>query len=603
MKGRIREADLEEVRRRSSIVDVAAEYMQLRKAGSGRFKALCPFHQEKTPSFSIDAGKNVAHCFGCGKGGDVIWLVRELEGLTFVEAVERLADKTGVQLTYEAVSPAQQQAFGKKQRLIAAHREALAFYHDLLMNSADGKAAREYLKTRGLTRETVEGFSLGWAPGPPKWDDLSKHLIKKRFSEAELVEAGLAQRSERGGVRDRFLGRVMFPTFDLSGDPVAFGGRVLGDGTPKYLNSAETPIFTKGRMMYGLNWAKKSIAASGKTIVVEGYMDVIGLHQAGVSEAVATNGTALSAEHFQLLRRFAPQAVVAFDSDAAGASAVERAFDAALTSLLDVRVLIVPEGKDPAEFVAARSGDDFRALTMSAPPMAEFRLRREIARFDLSDPDGRARAVRACIPIVAQIKDEVMRRDYTGRVADWTKQDPNVVFLEVGRALGDRSARSAPQIRRTSAQVRLERDLLKVALQYPEAIDEYLDGLDEELFSVPAHKAIWHEVLEGGDAAAITGRLADEGIRETVRALLMEQIEVEPEPDGMPPRAYVGDIATRMKDFALRKLIDEKKRFLQKLNPIDNEQQYKELYAELIRLEGEIRRLSEGETETEKAWL
>jgi len=377
---------------------------------------------------------------------------------------------------------------------------------------------------------------------------------------------------------------------------------VLGDGTPKYLNSADSPIFHKGRVMYGLNWAKKSIAATGRTIVVEGYMDVIALHQAGVAETVATNGTALSADHFDLLRRFAPQAVVAFDSDVAGASAVERAFDAALASLLDVRVLIVPEGKDPADFVAARGGDDFRALAATAPPMVEFRLRREIARFDLSDPDGRARAVRASIPIVAQIKDEVMRRDYTGRVADWTKQDPNVVFLEVGRALGDRSARSAPQIRRTSAQVRLERDLLKVALQYPVAIGAYLAGLDEELFSVPAHRTIWHEVLAGGGAAEITGRLTEEGARETVRALLMEQIEVELEPDGLPPGAYVADIATRMKDSALRKLIDSKKRYLQKLNPIENEQEYKELYAELIRLEGEIRRLAEVE-ETEKAWL
>ena len=592
MKGRIRAEDIEEVRARANIIDIAAEYMQVRKSGSARFVALCPFHQEKTPSFSISADKGFYKCFGCDKSGDVFTLVEELENLTFVEAVERLAAKVGVDLTYEQISPAQRDVSSKKMRLIAAHREAVAFYHDRLMSAADGRAARDYVKKRGLTKETVEAFTLGWAPGPPHWDELSKHLSRKRFTESELIEAGLAQRGERG-IRDRFLGRVMFPTFDISGEPVGFGGRVLDDSTPKYLNSAETPIFHKGRVMYGLNWAKKSIAASGRTVVVEGYMDVIALHQAGVTEVVATNGTSLSADHFNLLARFASLVVVAFDSDRAGATAVERAFDAALASTLDVRVLIVPEGKDPADFVAARGGEDFRVLAAAAPPMVEFRLRREIARFDLGDPDGRARAVRACIPIVAQIKDDVLRKDYTGSLADWTNTDPNVVFLEVGRALGDRSSRSAPQVRRTSAQVRLERDLLKVALQYPKAIDEHAPSVLVELFSVPAHRAIWEEVLAGGDAGQITGRLTEEGTRETVRALTLEKIEVELGTDGLPPAGYVAEIANRMKDFSLRRLIDSKKRYLQRLNPIENEREYKALYAELIALEGERQRMSD----------
>jgi DNA primase len=592
MKGRIRDADLEEVRRRVNIVDLTAEYMQLRKAGSGRFKAICPFHQEKTASFSIDATKNLVHCFGCNKGGDAIWFIQEIESLTFVEAVERLAGKLGIQLIYEQVSPAQREAFTRKQRLISAHREAVAFYHDRLMSSPDAKQARDYIKGRGLSKETVQAFQLGWAPGPPKWDELCRHLLRKRFTEAELLEAGLASRSERGGVIDRFRARVMFPTFDVTGEPVAFGGRVLDDAmTPKYLNSADSPIFHKGLMMYGLNWAKKAIAAAGRTIVVEGYMDVIALHQAGVTETVATNGTALSAEHFRLLGRFAPVAVVALDSDDAGANAVERAFEAASASGLDVRVLITPEGKDPADFVVSRSGDDFRALASDAPPMIEYRLRREIRRFDLRDPDGRARAVKAGIPILAKITDQVMRKDYTGRLADWTNTDPNVVFIEVGRALGDPAARSAPQVRRTSAQVSLERDLLKVALQYPDAIDEFAYTVDTELFSVPAHKAIWTQVLAGGDAAQITERLTEEGMRESVRTLVMEELQVALEPDGLPPRPYVSDIVVRMKDSALKRLIDQKKRYLQKVNPVENEQEYRKLYAELIALEGERKRL------------
>ena len=596
MAGRIRDQDIEEVRRKAGLVEIASEYMQVRKAGSARFKALCPFHQEKTPSFSLETGRGLYYCFGCNKGGDVISLVMELENLTFVEAVERLAEKVGVRLTYENLSPKERQASGRKQRLIAAHREAVAFYHEQLMGSPDAKPAREYLRARGFSKETVEGFSLGWAPG--KWDELVKHLSKKRFSEAELIEGGLALKSERGGLIDRFRGRVMFPTFDVAGEPVAFGGRVLDDSTPKYLNTAETPIFHKGRALYGLNWAKKSVATAGRIVVVEGYTDVIALHQAGITEVVASNGTALTADHFSLIGRFAPRAVLAFDSDRAGNAAAERAFDAALASGLDARVLILPEGNDPAELVNKLGGDAFRDLTKGAVPIVEYRLRREIERFDLSDSEGRTRAVRAGIPILVRVRDEVMRRDYTSRLSEWTKQDASVVFLEVGRATGDPTARAAPNIRRTSAQVRLERDLLKLALQYPASIEPHLDGVDPDMLSVPAHRAIWREVAAGGDASTIVERLDEEG-RGLVAKLVNDPIEYDLDQDGLPPQPYVDDVVTRLKLFALGRLIDEKKDQLQKLNPIEQEEEYRKRYAELIALEGERRRI--GDTMHEEA--
>jgi DNA primase len=591
MAGRIRDQDIEEVRRKAGLIEIASEYMQVRKAGSARFKALCPFHQEKTPSFSLEAGRGLYYCFGCNKGGDVISLVMELESLTFVEAVERLAEKVGVRLTYEQLSPKERQAAGKKQRLIAAHREAVAFYHDLLMASAEAKPAREYLKGRGLSKETVAAFSLGWAPS--RWDELCRHLAKKRFAEDELIEAGLALRSERGSLIDRFRGRVMFPTFDVANEPVAFGGRVLDDSTPKYLNTADTPIFHKGRVLYGLNWAKKTVATAGRVIVVEGYTDVIALHQAGITEVVASNGTALTADHFSLLGRFAPRAVLAFDSDRAGNAAAERAFDAALSSGLDARVLILPSGDDPADLVTKRGGEAFRELTKSAVPIVEYRLRREIERFDLSDSEGRTRAVRAGIPILVRIRDEVMRRDYTSRLAEWTKLDASVVFLEVGRATGDPTARAAPNIRRTSAQVRLERDLLKLALQYPSSIEVHLDGVDPDMLSVPAHRAIWREVAAGGDASSIVERLDEEG-RGLVAKLVNDPIEYDLDAEGLPPQPYVDDAVNRLKLFALGRLVDEKKDQLQKLNPIENEEEYRKRYAELIALEGERRRIADG---------
>jgi len=589
MAGRIRDQDIEEVRRKAGLIEIASEYMQVRKAGSARFKALCPFHQEKTPSFSLEAARGLYYCFGCNKGGDVINLVMELESLTFVEAVERLAEKVGVRLTYEQQSAADRQAAGRKQRLIAAHREAVAFYHALLMDSAEAKAARDYLKGRGLSKETVAAFSLGWAPA--RWDDLCRHLAKKRFTEPELIEAGLALRSERGSLIDRFRGRVMFPTFDVAGEPVAFGGRVLDDSTPKYLNTADTPIFHKGRVLYGLNWAKKAVASAGRIVVVEGYTDVIALHQAEITEVVASNGTALTADHFSLIGRFAPRAVLAFDSDRAGNAAAERAFDAALASGLDVRVLILPAGKDPADLVTSQGGEAFREITKSAVPIVEYRLLREIERFDLSDSEGRTRAVRAGIPILVRIRDEVMRRDYTSRLAEWTRLDAAVVFLEVGRATGDPTARAAPNIRRTSAQVRLERDLLKLALQYPASIEAHLDGVDPDMLSVPTHRAIWREVAAGGDASTIVERLDEEG-RGLVAKLVNDPIDYDLDAEGRPPQTHVDEVVNRLKDFALRRLIVEKKDQLQKLNPIENEEEYRKRYAELIALEGESKRVS-----------
>ena len=321
MAGRIRDESIAQVREVTDIVVLVGEYVALRPAGGTRMKGLCPFHQEKTPSLTVDSSRQHYHCFGCSEGGDVIDFLRKQEALSFIEAVERLAQRAGIELRYEGRSAGDRGSLGRKSRLVAAHAEAVAFYHRVLLESPDAKPARDYLRSRGFDRATAERFRLGWAPAG-SWEALVTHLRGKGFRPEELTEAGLARTGSRG-LRDTFHARVLFPIFDIGGEPVAFGGRLLdGDGqAPKYVNTAETPVWYKGRTLYALNWAKVAIVQGGFAVVVEGYTDVIACHRAGVPQAVATCGTALRGEHFKLLSRFTDKVVLAFDADAAGSKA------------------------------------------------------------------------------------------------------------------------------------------------------------------------------------------------------------------------------------------------------------------------------------------
>jgi DNA primase len=588
MAGRILDEDVEEVRARTNIGDIAAEYMQVRKAGGGRLKALCPFHAEKTPSFTIDTSKGLFVCFGCGKGGNVYTLVMELENLTFVETVERLAHKAGVSLRYENLSPGEKAAMGKRQRMVAAHREALAFYHDTLLTQ-EGKAAREYLKSRGFMKETAIEFFIGFSPKAR--DALVSHLKAKGFALPLLVEAGLARKGS-DGVVDAFRGRVMFPIFDTSGDPVAFGARLLDGTGPKYLNTAETPVWHKGRALYALNAAKSHIVKDGRAVVVEGYTDVIALHQAGIRTAVASCGTALGLEHFKLLRRFTDRAVLAYDADQAGQAAAARAFEEAFgfsqEAGIDTRVIELPPGSDPADFVSSSGGDAFTALADAAVPVIEYRLRRELKGFDVTEPEGRARALRAALPLLRQVNDEVLRRDYSRRLANWVQVDEDVVFLEMQRDARPGEKSAAAGVKRSSAQVRLERDALKVALQYPDLIQPYMDRTGEEDFSMRAHQAIWQGLRKGGDAASLASSLDDANARRLVSALAIEDVP------GEVSERYVEEIFTRLKEFALGRQIEQMKSRLQQLNPIKQPSEYESLFEELMALEGRRREMSGG---------
>lgn len=590
MAGRILDEDVEEVRNRANIGDVAAEYMQLRKAGGSRMKALCPFHAEKTPSFTLDPSKGLYMCFGCGKGGNVYNLVMELEGLTFVETVERLAQKVGVTLRYENLSPSEREATGKRQRMIAAHREAVAFYHEALMMSDEAKAARDYLKGRGFKPDTARRFLLGFSPR--KGDALIRHLREKGFALPLLAEAGLARKTAEGA-GDAFRGRVMFPIFDLAGEPVAFGARLLDGTGPKYLNTAETPIWHKGRALYALNQSKQTIVKENRAILVEGYTDVIWLHQAGVRSAVASCGTALGLEHFKLLRRFTDRAILAYDADQAGQAAAARAFEEAFAysqeAGIDTRVIELPAGSDPADYVAAAGGEAFAALVEDAVPVIEYRLRRELSRFTIADPESRARALRAALPLLRQVRDDVVRREYGRRLAHWVQVDEDVVYVELERGSSPAAPTVAASVKRSSAQVRLEREILKVALQYPHAVKRYADEIGEEDFSVRAHQMIWRKVRDGeADTAALESSIEDSAARKAVSALALEPIT------GEPGDRFVEEIFQRLKEFSLSRQIDDKKVRLQSLNPMNRESEYAALFEELIGLEEQRRRLSNG---------
>jgi DNA primase len=581
--GRILDADIEEVRSRSDLADVASQYLQLRKAGSARFKALCPFHPEKTPSFTIDTNKQLFHCFGCGKGGNVYQLVMELENLSFVETVEKLAQRAGVTLRYENLSPSEREASGKRQRMVAAHREAVRFYHEALL-SKDGTDARAYLKQRSYTRQTAVRFQIGFSPRGR--DALVKHLRTKGFNDKLLVEAGLAREGQEGIV-DAFRGRVMFPIHDIAGEPVAFGARILDGTGPKYLNTSETPIWHKGKVLYAMHLAKADVVRESRVVLVEGYTDVIALHQAGITIAVASCGTALGLEHFKVVRRFADRAILAYDADQAGQAAAARAFEEAFAysqeAGVEARVVELPAGMDPADLVIDKGPDTFLHLADEAVPVIEYRLARELSRFDLSDPAGQDRALKATLPLLRQARDEVVRRHYARWLAGRLRLDPDLVArgAEPYVPLGEASRAS---LKRLSAQARVEREALKLALQHRGLVVPYAEGVAEADFSVRAHQAIWREAMRAdADAAALSQTLSEANARKLVSALALEDVA------GEVSERLVEEIFARLKEFSLTRQIEEMKARLQKLNPVTQPDEYTALFQTLMEIEGRRR--------------
>jgi DNA primase len=437
----IPDEDVAAVRSATDILALIGEYTPLKRVGR-RYVGLCPFHAEKTGSFSVNAEEGLYYCFGCQASGDPITFLRSIEGCDFVEAVERLAARSGIAVRHDIAGKDQPDREGRKA-LLAVMEKAVAFYHEELLSKPDARRARQYLRSRGYQGETVRQFGLGWAP------ESGRSLVEAVRAPADLlIKAGLAHQGQNG-LRDAFRGRVIFPILDPAGKAIGLGGRVLpgaGEGAgPKYRNSPETPIYSKRRTLYGLNWAKQAVVQTGEVIICEGYTDVIGFFTAGLGRAVATCGTALTEEHFRLLGRFAKRVVLAFDADAAGQSAAARFYEWEKRHELEVAVAALPPGSDPAE-IAMREPQVLREAVEQARTFLSFRVERALSSSELKTGEGRAHAAQAALAMVAEHPNELVRDQYLVTVSDRTRLDPERLrpLLETLVRAFDASGRKAP---------------------------------------------------------------------------------------------------------------------------------------------------------------
>ena len=615
MTGRIREDVIVAIRERLPLDQVVADYVALKPAGAGRLKGLCPFHDEKTPSFNVNAALGFYKCFGCSASGDAITFVRELEHLSFTEAVEVLARKAGVEVTYEQGSAAPRQQGSQRQRLLDAHREAASYYVAQL-STPEAEIGRAFLRERGFDEQAWAHFGVGYAPN--EWESLTRHLRSKGFTNEEMLAGGLATTGQRGTPYDRFRGRLVWPIRDMKGDVIGFGARRLreDDSGPKYLNTPETPLYKKSQVLYGVDLAKNDIATRYKAVVVEGYTDVMACHLAGETTAVATCGTAFGAEHVQVLRRllmdqdeFRGRVVFTFDGDEAGQKAALKAFADDQRFVTQLFVAVQPDGLDPCELRQQRGDLAVRDLIASHVPLAEFAIRSTLSRFDLDIPEGRVSALTAAAPVVATLKDWSLRDEYARRLAGWLGMDEQAVLSRVrgGASPGStgeqprRTARPAVPARPDPRDPGLivEREVMKLAVQRPAMLGPEFDALDVVVFTAPAYAAVRAGVAKaGGTATAVGGtewvtRVREEvetdAVRDLVTELAVEPLQTVDEED----QRYASSLVARLEEMALTRQIQELKGRLQRLNPVEQATEYNRAFGELIVLEQRKKALRE----------
>ncbi len=577
--------DIDRVRERTDLVELAAEVTRVKRSGRS-VMAVCPFHSEKTPSLSIDPARGLFHCFGCGKSGDIFGWVQETQGLGFSDALELLARRAGVTLTQD---PEAAKHRDRRERLVDAVERTVSFYNERLRTADDAGHARSYLRSRGYDTDVVEQFHLGYAPDG--WEVLVKHLSGAGVSDEAITGAGLASRSRRGGIVDRFRNRLMFPIYDVRGDAVGFGARLLDGDGPKYLNSPETPIYHKSRLLYGLNWAKSQIVRSDESVVVEGYTDVIAFHLADMPVAVATCGTALGEEHLDLLRRFSKRVVLAFDADEAGAGAAERGFERSVPGDLDLRVAILPEGRDPADLVAGGEVESLKTAIALSMPLLQFRIDRELAGFDLTEPEARGRAVRAAAALISLHPDAVVRHEYAVLVSRQTGVDVNAVESAL---TGTRRGSEAPPVvdeGPLTGPQRTEREILRLLLANDAGIRSHELSLD--LFADPLNRAAFEIVMPMVESLE-PGMVPDLGIAigsdDRAESALLRSLAMEQRPFADPD-----DVMKSLKQEAVRRRIRVLEADLGLFDAKADPQGYSDRFERLIALQNERRELQSRE--------
>lgn len=616
MAGLIRQSDIEEVKARTNIADVVGDYVSLKSAGVGSLKGLCPFHDERSPSFNVRPQAGFYHCFGCGESGDVYTFLQRMDHVTFSEAVERLAGRIGFGLHYEDGAQAAEQ--GNRARLLAANQAAEEFFRDRL-GTPEAEIGRRFLGERGFDAVAAERFGVGFAP--KSWDQLTKHLRSRGFTPEELTAAGLVSAGDRGSY-DRFRGRLVWPIRDVTGQTVGFGARRLldDDKGPKYLNTPETTVYRKSQVLYGLDLAKREIGRQRRVVVVEGYTDVMACHLAGVTTAIATCGTAFGTDHITVLRRVlgddsgAGEVIFTFDPDAAGQKAALRAFGQEQRFAAQTYVAVGPDGLDPCDLRLQRGDDAVRAMLDSKKPMFEFVLRQLISRHDLDTVEGRIAALRASAPVVAEIRDPALRPGYSRELARMLGMD----LGEVTRAVAAAGSASRAQKQQTpsasapdSAQApgtaqalsfgqlgadavsRLERDALMALLQYPGDVGHEKAGLALRAAVGNPTLAVVRDAMISAFDAFESPSWVERVLAEVPEpfAPVVRQLAVAPLPERneelMP--AYVRGVTASLVEKSLLARKAELLGSLQRADPAG--EGYRELQRSLVAVETERRQL------------
>ena len=645
MAGLIKREDIDEVRQRTDIKEVVDGYVTLKGAGLGSYKGLCPFHDERSPSFTVRPQVGRYHCFGCGEDGDVISFVQKLDHTTFHEAVEKLAHRIGFELRYEdGGSGPNREDIGRRQRLLDAHKVADEFFRAQLITPGAAEG-RNFLYGRGFDRAAAEQFGVGYAP--QGWDSLLKHLRGRGYTDAELKLTGMFSEGGRG-IYDRFRGRLIWPIRDIAGDTIGFGARKLyeDDQGPKYLNTPETALYKKSQVLYGIDLAKRSIAKDRQLVVVEGYTDVMACHLAGIPTAVATCGTAFGTEHIKIARRLLSddgsggEVIFTFDGDAAGQKAALRAFEEDQRFVAQTFVAVEPSGADPCELRQSKGDSAVRDLIGSRRPLFEFAIRATLKRHNLDTVEGRIAALRESAPVVAQIRDAGIRPAYARELAGWL----GMPVEEVSRAVGAATKRAAqaasapsggsqghgqgggqghagssrgfagtgpgvaplppsaalPSFNRPDPRdpvAAMERQALEVALQEPGMLEgETWQRFSEARFSTPAYLAI-HEAIRAtglafaGDPVRWVEQLLQE-VPEPLRPLVSE-LAVVPLPANTPEGVlrYCKDILARLFELQITRVKAEKMGQLQRLDASADPEEFQRLNRELMQLEMQRRSL------------